>query len=106
MNKYPRVTSVLGVLRKIGLEDWFKNNTAEFCDAGSSRGKEVGTIIHKAIQAHIENEENEIETEYPNEVENALKSFFLFRKDYPKIKLKKSEVSVINEKYGYTGTLD
>ena len=38
-NKYPSVTTVLGVLRKLGLEMWFKNNTAQYCDEESRKGK-------------------------------------------------------------------
>ena len=106
MSDYPRVTSVLGVLRKEGLERWFKNNTAEFCDVESKKGKEIGTIIHKAIQNNIEQNSVQIETEYPNEVQNALKSFFKFKKENPELKLKKAEMSVISEKHGYLGTLD
>ena len=52
-NKYPSVTQILCVLRKIGLEYWFKYNTAQFCDEESKRGIEVGTQIHEAIETHI-----------------------------------------------------
>lgn len=109
VKKYPRVTSVLGVLRKIGLEYWFKNNTAEFCDTESARSKEIGSQIHKIIQESIESSDgkiSDIETQYPNEVTMALKNFFAFKKDFPNIRLKRSEVSVTSEIYGYTGTLD
>lgn len=106
MSDYPRVTSILGVLRKEGLERWFKNNTAAFCDAESNKGKEIGTLIHKAIQNHIEKEEIAFETEYPEEVQNALKSFFKFKKENPGLKLKKAEMSVVSEKHRYMGTLD
>ena len=71
VKKYPSVTAVLNVLRKPALEWWFKNNTAEFCDAESNKGKEIGSLVHKIIQQHIENEEIEFETEYPDEVKNA-----------------------------------
>ncbi len=42
-NSYSSVTQILGVLRKIGLEYWFKFNTAKFCDEESNRGKITGT---------------------------------------------------------------
>src|SRR3990167_5730123 len=102
----PHVTAVLGVLRKPALEYWFKINTAAFCDAESNRGKEIGKTIHQAIQQHIENDEMKFETEYPDEVKNCLKGFFAFKKEYPKIKLKKAEMPVVSKKHGYCGTLD
>ena len=105
-SKLPHVTAVLGVLRKLALEYWFKINTAAFCDAESNRGKEIGKTIHQAIQQHIENDEMKFETEYPDEVKNCLKGFFAFKKEYPKIKLKKAEMPVVSKKYGYCGTLD
>lgn len=103
---YPSVTQILGILRKIGLEFWFKYNTKEFCDAKSKRGKEIGTEIHEAIQMHIEDGKVKIETQYAEEVKNALASFALFKKEHPEIKLKKAEMQVVSEKHKYNGTLD
>jgi len=105
-NGYPSVTQVLGVLRKIGLELWFKHHTAAFCDKKSNRGKECGTQIHEAIQSHIETNEVKIETQYAEEVSNALKSFILFKKEHPEITLEKSEMELTSEIYKYNGTLD
>ena len=105
-NKYPSVTQVLNVLRKAGLEHWFKVNTAEYCDAKSAKGKEIGTQTHDAIQAHIEEREVRVETEYAEEVMNALKSFMLFKKEHPEIVLHKSEMEMTDEHYKYNGTLD
>ena len=102
----PHVTAVLGILRRPGLEYWFKWNTAAFCDAESNRGKEIGKTIHQAIQQHIEQDEMKFETDYPDEVKNCLKGFFAFKKEYPKIKLKKAEMAVVSKKHGYCGTLD
>lgn len=105
-NPYGSVTQVLAILRKIGLEMWFKNNTPQFINEESTRGKEVGKLIHEAIQSHIEQEKIRIETEYGEEVANALKSFMLFRKEHPKLKLKKAELAVTSEKHKFNGTLD
>jgi len=105
-NNYGSVTTVLGILRKIGLEFWFKNNSAQFCNEESSKGKEIGTQIHEAIQNHIEKEEVKIETQYGEEVSNALQAFMQFKKDNPKIKLKKAEMPLTSEKHQYNGTLD
>lgn len=106
MSGLPHVTQVLGILRKPGLEFWYKFNTAQFCDAESKRGIEVGKIIHKAIQDNIEKNEVKFETEYPDEVTNCLKGFFQFKKDHPELKLKKAEVEVVSKKHGFCGRLD
>lgn len=105
-NDYPSVTGVLNVLRKIGLEVWFKNNTAEFCNAESKKGLAVGKILHEIISSQIEKTSIEIETEYLEEVKIALKSFMLFKKENPEIKLKKSEIPCTSEKYKFNGTPD
>lgn len=105
-NNYPSVTEVLGVLRKIGLEMWFKWNTAKFCDEKSAKGKEIGTQIHELIQRHIELNEMKIETQYPEEVTNAVKSFLLFKKEHPEIKLNLSEIAGTSETYKYNYTVD
>lgn len=105
-NTYGSVTQILGILRKIGLEMWFKFNTAAFCNAESNKGKEIGIQIHEAIQSHIEAGEVKVETQYGEEVMTALKSFMLFKKQHPKIKLKRSELPLTSEKYKYNGTLD
>lgn len=104
--KYPSVTTILGILRKIGLEIWFKCNTAEFCDEKSRRGREIGKQIHEAIQSHIEEGKVKIETQYADEVKTALESFVKFKKEHPEIKLKKAEMQVTSEKHKYNGTLD
>jgi len=105
-NLYPSVTQVLDVLRKIGLENWFKWNTIKFINEESSKGKAIGTLIHQAIQDHIELREVKVTTEYPEEVMNALKAFMQFKTDHPEIVLHKSEMMLTSEKYRYNGTLD
>lgn len=105
-NNYPSVTTALGVLRKIGLEIWFKRNTEQFCNEVNSKGKTVGTQIHKVIQDYIETGSAKIETQYQSEVTTALNSFMLFKKENSLIKLNRSEVSLTSEKYKYNGTID
>lgn len=105
-NDYPSVTQVLGILRKIGLENWFKFNTAAFCNEESRKGKEIGTAIHEAIQSHIEEKEVKIETQYGNEVMNALKGFMLFKKEHSEIKLKRSEMALTSLLFCFNGTMD
>ena len=105
-NEYPSVTTILGVLRKISLEMWFKWNTAAFCDKESNEGKTIGIQIHEAIQQHIDKEEVKIETQYGEQVMNALNAFMLFKKEHPEIKLKRAEMQLTSEDFGYNGTLD
>ncbi|NQT23270.1 MAG: PD-(D/E)XK nuclease family protein [Candidatus Omnitrophica bacterium] len=105
-NSYPSVTQVLGVLRKIGLEYWFKYNTAQFCNAESKKGLQIGSQIHEAIQSQIEEKEVKIETQYGEEVKTALEAFMMFKKDRPDIQLKKAEIKLTSEKYKFNGTMD
>lgn len=105
-NDYPSVTTILGVLRKIALENWFKFNTLAFINKETEEGKTIGTQIHDAIQQHIEQEEVKVETQYPEQVMNALKGFMQFKKEHPEIKLKRAEMALTSEKYQYNGTLD
>lgn len=105
-NDYPSVTQVLDVLRKHGLEAWFKMNTLEFINAESTKGKLIGTQIHDAIQSHIEAQEVKVETEYAEEVMNVLKGFMLFRREHLEIKLHKSEILMTSEVHKVNGTMD
>ncbi|MDR1926868.1 MAG: PD-(D/E)XK nuclease family protein [Endomicrobium sp.] len=105
-NDYPSVTQALGVLRKIGLEMWYKFRTAKECDEISARGREIGTQIHELIQSYIDGQSPQIETTYEKEVTNAAKSFMLFRKEHPEFVLKKAEMALTDEENGYNGTLD
>ena len=105
-NQYPSVSQILGVLRKPALENWFMKNTAEFCRLESAKGKLCGTQIHECIQQYIETQKASIDTEYEIEVTNALKSFILFTKENPDIKLKRSEIGLTDEVYGFNGTVD
>jgi len=105
-NMYPSVTQALGILRKIGLEMWFKQNTAEFCDAKSKLGRKLGTEIHDAIEQFILTGKTDFETEYPDEVGTALGSFASFREDNPDIVLGMSEQALTSGKYQFNGTID
>lgn len=105
-NDLPSVTTILGVLRKIGLEMWFKFNTAKFCDEKSAKGKEIGTQLHEAIENYVLHNKVEIETNYAEEVTNALKGFMKFRKDHPEITLEWAEEMLTSKVHGYNGTMD
>lgn len=105
-NDYPSVTQALGVLRKIGLEMWFKYNDAKFCDAESKAGREAGTDTHNVIQEFIETGTAKLETQYPEEVTTAMKSFQLFTSENKAMKLHRSELALTSEKYKFNGTID
>jgi len=105
-NDYVSVTQVLGILRKIGLEQWFLSNTREFCNRESKRGRESGTDIHNAIEQFINTGEAKVESIYYEEVMNGLKSFMLFKKERPDIETRTSEIALTSEKYKFNGTID
>ncbi len=105
-NDYPSVTEIIGQLRSFALEHWFKITPYDEILVQSKRGKEIGTQMHQCIQDFIEKNNVSIETEYPDEITNALKSFQLFRKENPQFKLKRSEIQLTSETIGVNGTLD
>lgn len=105
-NGYPSVTETIGVLRKIGLEMWFKFNTAKFCNDASNKGKLIGTQIHDGIESYITTGEAKVESEYGDEVTNALKSFMLFHRENPDMKLELSELSLTSNIHKFNGTID
>jgi len=105
-NDYPSVTQIIDMWRKPELEMWFKFNTLEFINEESNKAKAIGTTLHEAIQAHIDNTDAEIQTDYPDEVKITIQSFLLFRKEHPEIKLSRSEIQLTSEKWHYNGTID
>ena len=105
-NDYPSVTTILGILRKIGLENWFKYTPIKQINEESNKGKLIGTQIHEAIHTYIETGKTSVKTEYVEEVSNALKSFIQFRKDLPQIKLRNAEIAMTSEIYKFNGTRD
>lgn len=105
-NKYPSITTVLSVLRKLGLEMWYKNNTAQYCDEESRKGRTIGTQIHNLMQNLITGKPTTIQTDYGEEVKNAVQSFVAFKNDNPKLKLEVAELKMTSEKYKVNGTLD
>ena len=105
-NDYPSVTEILGVLRKIGLENWFKFTPYAQIKKESDEGKLIGTQIHEGIQAYIETGEVKVSTQYAEQVMNALKGFMQYKKDNPDIKLRNSEIQMTSEKFRFNGTLD
>lgn len=105
-NEYPSVTTILGVLRKPGLEHWFKMNSLKFITNATNKGKTIGTQTHEAIEDYINTGKAKVESEYPDEVINALNSFMLFKKENSQFELKLSEKALVHETYKYNGTID
>jgi hypothetical protein len=105
-NDLPSVTEVLNVLRKPGLEMWYRVNTPKFINEAMSKGRSIGTATHEAIESFITTGELKVDTEWPDEVTLALKSFALFRQEHPEIKLTQSETKMTSIVHGYNGTMD
>lgn len=105
-NPYGSVTQIIDVLRKPGLENWFRWNTPQFIKEESEKGKTIGTSTHAAIESYILTGKADIKTDYPDEVTSALKGFIQFRKDRPEVKLTASEMMLTSELYKFNGTMD
>jgi ATP-dependent exoDNAse (exonuclease V) beta subunit len=105
-NNYLSVTEVLGHVRKIGLEMWYKQHTAKECDELSEKAKEIGTQIHELIESYVKGQKAIIKTKYQEEVNNGLKSFLKFRKEHPEIKLEWAEQKITNDDIKLNGTID
>lgn len=105
-NGYPSVTTVIGQLASYGLMEWFKRTPYAEIIETSKRGREIGTQMHDTIQEFIETGKAKIETEYPDEITTALKSFQLFKKDHPEFELQRSEIAMACDTYRVNGTTD
>ncbi len=105
-NGFPSVTQVIGQLQSFGLMEWFKRTPYVQIIEESKRGREIGTQMHTVLQEFCETGQAKIETEFPEEITFALKSFQLFRKEHPEFILKKAEIKISSEKYGVNGTTD
>lgn len=105
-NEFPSVTEVLSVLRKPGLEMWYRINSPEFINKAMSAGRTIGKATHEAIENYINTGSLAVDTEYPDEVTLALQSFALFKKENPAVKLRASETKMTSIIYEFNGTMD
>jgi RecB family exonuclease len=105
-NKYPSVTTVIGILRKPALEYWFKIHTAEECDLISKKAKEIGDDVHALIEKFVKGEKATIQTTHAAEVKNAIESFKLFRKENPEFQLDWAELQISDDTLQLNGTID
>lgn len=105
-NQYPSVTQLISQLASPGLMMWFKMTPLVEINRISARGKQIGTDTHLAIENFILTGKAKIETNYAEEVVNALNSFMLFRKERADIILEKSEMPLTSQKYLFNGQVD
>lgn len=93
-DKYPSVTEVLDILPKPYIPVAIKN-----------KAMEIGSDVHAAIEAILKNKTVEIDTQYPEEVGNAIKAFNKFRKDNP-FEVIECEKQYCTQEDGFKGTID
>lgn len=105
-NEYPSVTTLISLLASYGLMEWFKRTPYNQILEESKKAKQIGEDLHKAICEHITLNEVKVETQYPDEIMNTLKSFMLFKSEHPEFKLKRSEIQMVDELHKINGTLD
>lgn len=105
-NEYPSVTTVIGQLNSFALMHWFKITPYAQILEETARGRAIGTQMHQCIQDFIETGTAKINTEFPDEITTALRSFQLFKKENPNVVLRKSEKALSSLKYGFNGTVD
>jgi hypothetical protein len=105
-NDYPSVTQVLGVLRKPGLEMWYKHKTAAECDAISEKSRIIGSQFHELLKCVVEGKKAELTTEYEAELNNLINSFLKFRKERLEFELKWAEMQLTHKLFKYNGTMD
>jgi len=117
---YSSVTTILSIIRKPGLEWWFKNNTKEETDEIGNIAKAVGQSVHAAIEYELKEEAYSLEDntqqvfksygvelldEYYTQVTNAFSGFANWYEDTD-FKPQLIEEFVHNKQYKYAGTLD
>lgn len=105
-NPYPSVTQLISQLASPGLMNWYKVTPLAEINRISSIGKQIGTDTHLAIHYFIDTGKAKIETQYSDEVINALKSFMLFREENPNILFKNSEIALTSNKHLFNGQID
>lgn len=99
----PSVTQVTGMIMSPGLVNWFKNTSPEDIRNASQKSLNIGKTVHKVIEEVEKGKPIELVTEYPEEVQNAVKGYFQWRKD-KKIKDVQSEIKLRCD--AFKGTFD
>ena len=102
----PSVTQVIDAFPSPHLVNWFKTHPFQEQKAITDKGKEIGKTLHE-LRIRIEKGEPfDITTKYPEEVQNCLKSYFLWRKERNISEILHSEVKMYNRTLGFKGTCD
>jgi hypothetical protein len=101
----PSVTGILEFFPKPALLRWYKSLTPEQIAEQETKGKGIGTDVHNAFERVIKGEKVSIETEYPIEVQTALKSALEWLKSN-KIEVIATELPVGSKEYLYCGKID
>ncbi len=77
----PSVTQVTGLIMSPRLVYWFKNTSPEEIKAKSEKSLNIGKTVHKIIEEVEKGKPIEIITEHSEEIRNAVKGYFQWRKD-------------------------
>lgn len=71
-NKYPSITTILGILKAPELEEWIRTTDPSVVHEVSSRAAKRGSIVHELVEHYINNELSEFD---PNVRASDIKSF-------------------------------
>jgi len=105
--QYPRVTHILGVLNREGLNIWREKVGTSYREEVVQKAQDIGTETHKFIQRIINGgkiESGEWSMLAP-EIQSALQAWVGFTKRL-KPQFKHTELLLHSKKYGYAGTTD
>ena len=98
-------TTVLGLVPSPGLINWWKKTSPAEIREKETKGKEAGTDGHKLIEGWTSETGTQIETLYPEQVQNARDSLLLCMQEHP-IVLKSAEIQFDYDKFCYSGMID
>lgn len=87
----PSVTEVLDYLTEPELLNWYRNNSKKKCEEIGNEAKRVGSLVDSLIQQDIK-EGGYLTPEGDIPVENCLRGWEKFKKDYPEFVLSVKEM--------------
>jgi genome maintenance exonuclease 1 len=110
--EYPRVTTILGVLNRPGLNHWRENVGRDAADEAVETARDIGTVTHEYISRILkgwsfnDNAATRFEwNQLAPEVKNTLQCWESFRLTI-KPKIKATELLLVSKEHGYAGTTD
>lgn len=106
----PGSTTILSILDKPALIHWAWNLGCIGQDYRKVRDQaaNIGTIAHYIIECYLIKQEPDLSDYTPNNIKkanNAFQAYLEFEKRY-NLKIIKSELPLVSEKYNYGGTID